>query len=334
MSVSISLVRALVEAVDRGGVSPERFLEQASFPRVLLDDASARIEVSTYDALQELALDLTGDPALGLHMGDQPSVSAFQIVGLLASHCRTVREGLEVFFRYHRIVADCPQSYLTPHGDDVLLVYNYLRTTPRCSRLRAEFGITRLLRIGDMFRGPRDVPMEIWFEHAEPDYAAEYARVFQPRRVRFSQPHTGMVMPRSYLELEQLHPNESVFQLLKAEADKQLQEIEGPAPLSGKIHHLVVHRFTDTEPDMDMIARRLGMSSRSLRRRLQEEGTSFNEVVSLAMGELACNVLREPNTTIQEAAYRLGFAEASSFHRAFKRWTGKTPKQFRDATGG
>jgi AraC-like DNA-binding protein len=328
MSVSISLVRTLIEAVDRAGVPADRFLERAALTREQLADSNARIEVAAYDALQELALDVTGDPALGLHMGDQPSVSAFQVVGHLVAHCRTVREGLDVFFRYHRIVADCPASYLVPRGDQVVLVYNYLRTTPRVSRLRAEFGVTRLLRIGQMFGA--SAATEVWFEHAAPEHAHEYDRIFGERRVRFSQASTGIVMPAAFLDLAQLHPNADLFQVLKQQAEKQLHDLDGGVPLSRKIHELVVNHYTDVEPEMDTIARRMGMSARSLRRRLQSEGSSFSDIVSRAMGELACNVLREPNTTIQEAAFRLGFSEASSFHRAFKRWTGKTPKQFRD----
>lgn len=331
MSVSISLVRTVMEGVERSGVDPETFLVASGLDRRLLDDPNARLDTPAYDRLQELALDMTGDPALGLHMGDQPSVSAFQVVGHLVSHCRTMREGLEVFFRYHRIVADCPASYLVRRSDDVVLVYNYLRTTTRCTKLRAEFGVARLLRIGQMFGGVSKAPSEVWFEHDEPPYVAEYRRIFAGQRILFGQPSTGIVMPAAYLDVAQLHPNPDLYQVLKAQADKQLSALDGDAGLSRRIHDFVVHHFTELEPDMETVARRLGMSSRSLRRRLQSEGRSFSSVVDDALGELACNVLRESGTTIQEAAFRLGFAEASSFHRAFKRWTGKTPKQFREA---
>jgi AraC-like DNA-binding protein len=331
MSVSISLVRTLIEAVERAGVAPDAFLAASKLDRALVEDANSRIDLPTYDALQELALDMTKDPALGLHMGEHASLAAFQIVGLLAAHCRTIRDGLQVFFRYHRIIADCPASYLEERGDESVLIYNFLRTTPRCSRLRAEFGVTRLLRIAQMFAGVAATPREVWFEHAEPPYADEYVRMFGEKRVRFSQPTTGIVMPTSVLDAVQLHPNAQLYQVLKGQADALLQQVDEGATLATKIHHLVVHHFTEMEPDMETIARRLGMSSRSLRRRLQEEGVSFSKVVDDAMGELACNVLREPSTTIHEAAFRLGFSEASSFHRAFRRWTGKTPKQFRDS---
>lgn len=329
MSISISLVRTLLEAVERAGVSTDTFLRASGFDATLLDDPNARVDLPRYDRLQELALDMTGDEALGLHMGDSPSLSAFQVVGFLASHCRTIREGLDVFFRYHRIVSDCPASYLIERGQDAVLVYNFPRTTPRCTRLRGEFGMTRLWRIAQMFLRVGAVPREVWFEHAAPPYVAEYARIFGPGVARFEQASTGIVMPTAALDAVQLHPNPQLYQVLKAQADQLLGDLDAGQSLSRQIHRLVVHHFTDIEPDMDTLARRLGMSARSLRRRLASEGTSFHVVVSHAMGELACNVLREQHTTIQEAAFRLGFSEVSSFHRAFKRWTGRTPMQFR-----
>jgi AraC-like DNA-binding protein len=334
MSISISLVRTLIEAVEQAGVAPEAFIAAGGLDRALLEDPTARLDLPHYDRVQELALDMTGDPALGLHMGDSSSVSAFQVVGYLAAHARTIREGLDVFFRYHRVVSDCPASYLAERGEDAVLIYNFPRTTPRCTRLRGEFGMARLFRISQMFLRAGGVPREVWFEHEAPAYVAEYARIFGPGvTVRFGQPSTSIVMPRAMLDSVQLHPNPQLYQVLKTQADAALSELDANLGIAHRIHQLVVHHFTELEPDMETLARRLGMSSRSLRRRLQEGGTSFSAVVDRAMGELACNVLRESHTTIQEAACRLGFSEASSFHRAFKRWTGQTPKQFRQSVG-
>lgn len=334
MSISISLVRTLLEAVEQAGVQPQALLDAASLDARLLEDPAARLELPVYDRLQELALELTGEPALGLRMGDSASVAAFQVVGYLAAHCRTIREGLDVFFRYHRIVSDCPASYLVERGEQAVLVYNFPRSTPQLSRLRAEFGMARLFRIAGMFLRAGGLPREVWFEHAAPDYVAEYARVFGPEvALRFAQPSTSIVMPTALLDRVQLHPNPQLYQVLQKQADALLSELDAGQSLAERIHGLVVHHFTEVEPEMEVLARRLGMSSRSLRRKLQQEGVSFSAVLARAMGELAQNVLREKHTTIQEAAFRLGFAETSSFHRAFKRWTGQTPNQFRKSAG-
>jgi AraC-like DNA-binding protein len=329
MSISISLVRTLVEAVERGGVDGDDFLSRAGFERAKLEDPVLRVDLPTYDGLQELAVEMTGDEALGLHMGEHASLAAFNVVGYLTAHCRTIRDGLQVFFRYYRIVSDCEPSRLIEEGERATLVYNFPRTTPVCSRVRGDFGMTRLLRIGQMFAGLDARPLEVRFEHPRPGYHAEYLRIFGDR-VRFDCDHTGIVMPRSMLDAVQLHPNPELYEVLQAQADRMLQRLDDGARVAQQVEDLIVERFFEMSPDMDSVARRCGMSARSLRRRLREEGERFSAVQARALSRVARAALDEPNTTVQEAAYRLGFSEPSAFHRAFKRWTGQTPREYRD----
>src|SRR5438552_10158976 len=96
MSVSVSLVRSLVEEIVRAGADPDAFLAAGGVTRALLDDSDARVPLPCYDRLQELAIDTTGDPALGLHMAARAPLSTFDVVGLLSIHCRTIREALGV----------------------------------------------------------------------------------------------------------------------------------------------------------------------------------------------------------------------------------------------
>src|SRR5258706_16451503 len=91
-SVSIALIRTLVDEVVRAGGEPDAFLAAARLDRARLEDPNARIALSSYDRLQELALDITGDPALGLHMADRALLPTFHVVGTISLHCHTIRE--------------------------------------------------------------------------------------------------------------------------------------------------------------------------------------------------------------------------------------------------
>jgi AraC-like DNA-binding protein len=209
----------------------------------------------------------------------------------------------------------------------VQLVYEFVRSRdPLCTRLRAEFGLTRLLNIARHFLGPDAVPDEAWFEHPAPAYAAEYARIFRGRE-RFGRPCTGFWIPRGLLDAGQLYHDERLFEVLKGQADQWLARIDDGDGAAGRIRQLIVQHYPAVRPEMDCVARRLGMSERSLRRRLRSEGVGFHDVVHQAMGQLARAMLREPASTIRQTAYRLGFADVSSFHRAYKRWTGRTPSE-------
>jgi AraC-like DNA-binding protein len=328
VSVGISLVRALVDAVERAGVDAPAYLAAAGVTEDLLLDADARIELPVYDRLQELAVEMSRDPALGLHMGEHASLGAFHLVGHIAAQCRTIRDVLDVFFRYYRIVTDIPPPQLVEDGDRVRIVYQFQKSKPLCNRLRSEFIMTRFLVIGRMFAGPSESPAEVWFEHEAPPYAAEYRRIFGGRE-RFEMPSTGMVLARALLDREQRYADPRLYTMLRDKAEEALRRLDRGATLAERIKDLVLCRVLDAKPSLDQAARELGMTPRALRRRLEAEGTSFAAVIDEARADLARRILGEAATTIQEAAYRLGFAEVSSFHRAFRRWTGMTPAAYR-----
>ncbi|MFO0694667.1 MAG: AraC family transcriptional regulator [Polyangiales bacterium] len=328
-TIAISLVRAIVDELERQGVEPTVLLEEAGIEPWWLDDPQIRIDVATWDRLQRIALERSGDPAFGLHMGEHASSAAFSVLGHMVAQCRTIREALEVLFQYYRLVADVAPPYMVEHGDVVQIVYTFVRTDDAlCNRLRAEFGMTRLLAIARIFLGSEATPEEAWFEHPQPAYGAEYTRIFRGTE-RFGRVCTGFLVKRALLEQRQLYHDETLYLALKEQADRSLERIAGGEVLAPRIVRLIVDGHPEVQPEMGSVARRLGMSERSLRRRLKSEGASFPDLVREAMSELARRLLREPSSSIQETAYRLGFSDVSSFHRAFKRWTGTTPSEFR-----
>jgi AraC-like DNA-binding protein len=168
----------------------------------------------------------------------------------------------------------------------------------------------------------------VWFEHAAPSYAAEYNRIFGGQE-RFRMPSTGMVLDRALLDREQRYADPRLYAMLRDKAEEALRRLDRGATLAERIKDLVLCRVLDAKPSLSDASREVGMTPRALRRKLEAEGTSFAAVVDDARAELARRILGEASTTIQEAAYRLGFAEVSSFHRAFRRWTGMTPSAYR-----
>jgi AraC-like DNA-binding protein len=338
MTVSVTLVRTLVEEIARVGADPDAFLADAGVDPRILDDANARIECVQYDRLHEAALDVTADPALGLHMAERAKLGAFHVVGYLAVHGGSLRQALGVFTRYRRLLSDCGAPALDEVDDEAILTCYFVRGPERCNRLRAEFNVTSLVKTAHMSLGVASPPRAVEFEHEAPSYADEYTRVLGCE-VRFGADGTRIRFPREVLDAPHIHQNTELFNLLASQADRHMESLalspDGPssgalgAPVSGRVRAIVLEQF-DTKPTMETVARRMGVSARSLRRRLQEEGHGFAELVESAMAEVARRLLGDPATSIQDVADRLGFSEPSAFHRAFKRWTGLTPRQFRE----
>ncbi|HVU00963.1 MAG TPA: AraC family transcriptional regulator [Polyangiaceae bacterium] len=331
MSVSILLIRGLVSEVDASGVPQAEFLARAGLDASALNDSEGRVSIDEYDRLQLLALEMTGDEALGLHMGERASLAAFDVVGHLLSHARTAREGVQIFLRFHRILSDCADSTLTESGDLATMVYEYPRGVTRANRIRAEFGMTVLNWMGRHYVGRRQLARRVFFEHAAPEYAADYRRIFGDQVV-FGHSFTGAEFDRALLDHEQLHKDEELYKVLEQQAERRIGRLVRRLGYRDRLKEFLVAQALVERPQMEAVARRFGMSVRSLRRRLTEEGVSYGSLVEEALASVAKTMLNDPNRTIQETAYALGFSDPSAFHRAFKRWTGTTPKQYRERT--
>lgn len=327
MTISVSVIRGLVSYVTSTGVSEAELLTRAGLDPAHLHERTARVSPEVQDRLFLAALELTGDPALGLRMGEQTPIGAFGVPAYMSLHAGTLFEAADVLFRYHRVIADCPAPYFAPEGDRQVLVYNYVRTTPTSNRIRAEYGLGILLRIARTLLGADLALGEVRFEHPAPTYAGDYGRVFGDRVV-FDHPQTGLVHAQ-IADRPLLFSDPHLFATLRKQVEADLREASTSASYRERARAVIVGSYAEVEPTMEVVARRLGVSPRSLRRKLEAEGTTFGAVSDEAMGQVARDILDEPHTTVQEAAYRMGFSEASSFHRAFKRWTGKTPSVYR-----
>jgi AraC-like DNA-binding protein len=329
VSVSVTLVRTLVEEVSRTGGDPQAYLAAAGLDLTVLEDPNARIQGAQYDRLQELALDLTGDPALGVHMAERVNPSAFHVVGFLTGHCQTLRQAIEVFTRYRQLLSDAPPPSLVEDGEVAVLTCHFVAGgSERCRRLRAEFGVGSITRTALMVLGVPEPPRRVEMPHAAPDYAPEVERVLGCP-VEYGADAVRLHFARWLLDANRLHANPELMRLLETQAERNLAALVTPHRLSARVRTAVLDGQDGTRPTMTAMARRLGLSERSLRRRLHEEGVTYAEVVEAALAEVARRLLEDPQATIQDVADRLGFSEASAFHRAFKRWTGRTPRQFR-----
>jgi AraC-like DNA-binding protein len=326
--VGISLVRAIVHEFERTGRDAVRLLEDAGIEREVLDDPWARLDHERYGRLQRLAIERSRDPAFGLTLGQHASLASFGLVGHMVSHCRTIRHVLEICTSYYMLAADADAPRLAVTGDRAELTYEFLRgTDPTCNRMRAEFGLTRLVLTARTLLGSAVTVDAAGFEHDEPPYAAAYRPIFGDA-VRFGQRRTTLVFPARILDVRLVHHDDSVLGALRARADEMLLALQQGEPLAAKVRRVLVTRPGEVTT-IEGVARRLGKTPRGLRRQLQQEGSTFQEVASAAMRDVACRLLRDSERTIQDTAYQLGFSEPSAFHRAFKRWTGMTPLEWR-----
>jgi AraC-like DNA-binding protein len=323
------VLRGLVGAVEQAGISPAALLEGANVDLEELETADASLPCSELHRTIERALDLTADPALGLHWALRLSEKTFSPVSYLVAHAATLRQGLQSLLQFHRLISHHQSFSLSEAGDKVTLRYAGSSSTERVERFCSEMltvSVVRILRNFD----PRARPDLISFAYPAPAYRDEYARAFDHTE-RFAQPFTGVVFDRALLDAPSPHRDSDLHNALKVIAERRMSRLTRSEPFAPRVRALVLERGTTESVDMESIARTLGVSKRSLRRRLVSEGTSYNAVVNDALAVVAKQLLRHRGLSIQEAAFEMGFAATSTFHRAFKRWTGMTPNTFRQA---
>jgi AraC-like DNA-binding protein len=327
MSVSIVFVRAVVGTLERSGVSRADLLARVALDSCRLDEPEARLALEDFERVLASAIALTGDEALGLHMAEQMSDMTFDLLAHLVAHAPTLREALVLDSQFAGLVIDGMRLKAHDEGDSFVIRCGFPRAGPLWDRIFAEFTIAGLARLARAFV-PRAMPLHAFFEHEQPSHSGEYVRLFG-NDLRFHQGETSIAFDRELADRRQVNQHPELYSLLRTEAERRLDRLgTGIRPAARLLQYLLA-MSPSRIPGMASAARDLGMTERTLRRHLAEEGTSYRDVVRSALQTFAGRMLRDPARSIKETAVALGFADAAAFVRAFKRWTGTTPGDFR-----
>jgi AraC-like DNA-binding protein len=329
MRVSMRVVRALVAAVEQAGVARVELLRAAGMGAEQLDAAEARLPRAEVYRICELALDLTGDPALGLHWAERLTRGTFVPISYLIAHSASLRQGFESLSKFVGLLSDEPPYELLEQAGKVTVRFRHAPDESlRIQRFSAEMLVLGVFQVIRSFNAHAR-PERVSFEYPAPAYHHEYTRIFDHTE-HFEQPFTGIVLDAALLNAASPHKDEEMHEALQALAQRRMSRLTQRVPYALRVQELLVQRGWPERIDMQIVARTLGLSVRSLRRRLASEGKSYHDVENEAFAIVAKHLLRDKQRTIQEAAYEMGFSDTTTFHRAFKRSTGTTPSKYQE----
>lgn len=323
MAISALFVHALVEALDRSGVPRERFLQAAAIDLAKLESTDARLGVAAFDGLLDLALSLSGDDAFGLRMGEMVNPGNYNLTPHLVAHASTLRDAIDLQQRFYRLLADRPIWRFVEGERTASLIFDAGPGASPARRFRCELTMTGLHKLLK-YVAPHARPRLVGFDYPAPRYATEYTRIFEGTE-RFAQAHTSIVFDRALLDAAQKNRDPDLRAAIVSGAERRVSERANDTRYADRVRRHLLDAAAPDRRDMASVARALGLSARTLRRRLDEEETSFREVLDGALGTLAKRLVASGDKPIEAAAYAMGFAHPSAFHRAFKRWTGATP---------
>ena len=327
-TTSSVVMRALASANAPTGMLAGRVLAEFGIDVDRLADADARVPTAALTVLLERAADHVGDPHFGLRVGGSFALGALGVVDHATRFSRTIGEGLERLSRYFSLLSD-DGEVMTEAAGKVARVVRCATPGDQSTHHMAEMVFALIVARGRM-EARRDWPLRrVGFAHPPVGDSTELEQFFRAP-VEFSRPFDELVFDRGFLEEPLVTADHGVANVLDRYAQLLIaQRSSGDVLLLRQLRHTIAEALPTGTFDLGTIARSLKTSRRSLQRRLYEAGTSYADVVDDVRRELALGYFAQPSIGLTEAAVLLGFSEGSALHRAFRRWTGKTPGRYR-----
>jgi AraC-like DNA-binding protein len=331
MTVAIGWVRAIVSAAQRGGVEPACLLKAAGIT-ALPADPLARIPLDAVVNLWRAATRLSADPAFGLRMGHAIEPTSFSVVAYTLVSSNTLREAIGHLQRFQRLVSDGARLQLLEQNELAWLVYHPVEASLHFSPYQVEAVLACALRLGQWITGPEFAPSRVCFAHAAISDRQAYREVLgcEPE---FECGFSGIALPHALLDTLLPARNPEICRLHETLARRQLASLESSAGFQPRVAAVLEQVLAQGMAHKEPVAALMGLSARTLQQRLAAEGSSFVEVLDQVRRALALKYLADPMLSLGQIATLLNFSDASAFYRAFKRWTGHVPGEYRKSSG-
>ncbi|WP_223789979.1 AraC family transcriptional regulator ligand-binding domain-containing protein [Marinicella meishanensis] len=328
-TVAAGMVKALLDFCRTLGVSSTELMPYAAINEAALADPDNRIDFATYMHLMRHAKRMTQQPALALLFGEAIDLHEFSVVGLIARSAQTLDEAYQQINRYSALVVeieglgDGDRFALVPEGDDLWLVDQ--RPDPNACPELTETTFARMHCTYARDFGGEPLLREIHVTHDDPGYRAEYERIFN-MPVVFNSDKNAVPVDGSRLPEKITHANTYIFGLLSTHTAALLAELKASKTHAGQVESILIPLLHTGAANMDLVADRMGMSRQQLYRKLKAENRQFEQILDGLRHQMALNYLKNQRLSVKQIAYLLGFSHPNAFNRAFKRWTGHTPK--------
>lgn len=326
-NIAVRAVQPVIAALEALGHQVDDILAEAKISRATLQNADGRVPHSAMMLFWERARTITSDDHLGIHLAEAVPIQSFEVHSYALLSSSTLREAYRRACRYQRLIHEATDLTFDEESNEGVLRHALPGGRP-VPRHPAEFLTTLWVRLGRLITGDDWAPSIVCFAHDSPNDTTEHQRVFRAP-IRFSSGITAMHIPNHLLDSSNPRADANLASLLDRYADGLLKQAPRQASFAERVRAWLSNELNGGSPTISSAARALHVSERTLHRNLQNEGTSFRELLDQLRRERAVALLANPRCSVAEAGFLLGFAELSSFSRAFKRWTGKAPAEFR-----
>ncbi len=328
-SVLGTVIIPVAETLQQRGIDASDVVGSVGIAPGDLANPEYRVSIYDFNELMRQCVELTGDEAIGLYCAEamQPQVLHGLGLGWLASD--TVYDGLRRLVRFARLIESAAELHLEEQDDLVHLHWHPVMEPENHVYAGRDFGVSMVARMCALNLGQYLTPVRIEIERPTPKEPNRWESMLGSH-VIFESERTCMSWSRADIEHQIITGDPALARVNDEQAEALINSYINDS-LSRQVVDKIIQRLPDGPPGQDRIANDLCMSSRTLQRKLKDEGANFSELLQDCRMQLAKKYLRQGKKSVVETSYTLGFAEPSTFSRAFKRWTGQTPAQYRDS---
>lgn len=313
---------------EKYGVDPEPLFRAVGLDTALMENPTARYPRVKLMELWDKAAEVTDDPCIGLVVGFSLRPTSFHALGYSWMASQNLHEAMDRLSRYYRVIATVPlqvEVQTTDNGYSLEVIY----PDPRfpAHPIAQDSFLASIIRLCRTATSEHFHPTEVWVDHGDYGRPDEFIKQFNAP-VKFNTERSLMMFDRDALEASLPGDNIELVKANDKVVEQYLEHLD-PARVATDVRKLLIDLLPTGSASQQAIAGRLHKSVSTLQRQLNSEGTTFREIQDDTRKALAEDYVLEGKHSLSQIAYLLGFSDQSNFSRAFKRWSGATPSEFR-----
>lgn len=325
-TVGLASAKAIIDFFQQFNMETKALANELGIEESMLTDADQRLPISVYHAMWDLAVEKSNRNDIGLTIAQNEGIEDLGLVAHVVYNSANLKEGLEHYIRLFSVVNEAIELEYENIGKNCHLRYLYKSpeyyNIPDIERTMAIVVLRTIKAVG-----LETLFYEINFQHSKPDYFHEFEEVF-PCKVNFDQAYCEVIFDKKMLGLKPKRRNPHMRVATLNYANQLLSRLFKRS-ITSKVKRLIEKNLSDGGFDAEQTAKQLNMSRQTLYRKLKNDGSSYSDLVDTVKQNKAFYLLKQTQLPLTVIAYDLGFSELSAFTRAFKRWTGQTPADYR-----
>ena len=326
-TIAICFVASALQSVRGRDLNADELLANVGLSSSLLQVPQARVSAQHYGALWRAIAAALDDEFFGQD-SRRMKVGSFAMLCHSVLSCKTLGQALDRSLRFYALILDDISGSAERDAKEARIVLHE-RAAGVSQRVFAHELLLMLLYGVSCWLVGRRIPiLRTEFSYAEPAHSAEY-RLMYCADLRFNRPNTLLAFEASYLDLPVVQNERSAKEFLRTAPESILLKYKNGSSLTARVRRRLRQFLPGTVPDFEELAVEMSMTPATMRRRLNEEGESYQSIKDQLRRDLAISYLSHSRRSVMDIAVELGFSERSAFHRAFRKWTGASPGEFR-----